>query len=179
LKNTKKIKHILNNPDDYSLSKLIKFVSSNKKNTEGVEKELRDKLASLIVKKYNEEIMRKFKDEEENKENIPPQQEKKRKNPPSKEDKQNDNPPPKRRKSESDEDKDKIILALQKKVAELEKELENGKVNTKKAAQIRTEILDSELDESQKQELLRRLEELVNKTIDNEVKMPSPNPLYY
>ncbi|CAG8821246.1 32627_t:CDS:2, partial [Racocetra persica] len=99
----------------------------------GVSSELREKLIALVKQKYEDEIRRKF-------ETLPPLE---------KDDSLN-------------EDKDQIILALQQKNAELEtkiKALETDKNNPQKIEEIRNEILNSELSEEQKQELLKLLED--------------------
>jgi len=87
-------------------------------------------------------------------------------------------PTPQEPEEPTPQDKDQIILALQQKISELEKELENGKGNDKKKEEIRNEIINSDLSEEQKQELLKRLEGLITKT-NNEVATPSSTPLHY
>jgi len=190
IRNTKNIQNILANPNNYSWNDLDNI---DKKDLYGVPTDLRDKLISLIVEKFNEKIREEFKlpDEEENKRKNPPKQE---------EDTPEDEeepapqtpPPPKRRKSESEEpekqNKDQIINDLHEENEKLKariRELENSSKTQdskqvekikKEIEKTKEEINNSGLSKEQKEELLKLLEKLDNKnrTVDYyEEKIPS------
>jgi hypothetical protein len=176
LRNIQKIEKMLANSDNYSLADLIKL---EKKDVCGVPTELREKLVKLIFKKAQEEFTSyQLPHQEEDEDKKEPEQ-------------LPTPPPPKRRKSEPEEptpqDKDQIILALQETISQLKarmRELESsGKTpdsqQVEEIARVQEEITNSDLEESKKQELLRKLEEITNKMTDNqEVKTSSPN-IYY
>jgi hypothetical protein len=191
IRNTERIQNILNNPNNYSLDDLLKI---NKSNLHGVSQELREKLFELATEKSAEELRRKFRDEgyhsqdNENEENNPSQQEKPNKEKdspsiPSEEPSElptpQDTHTPQESPSTPKENDDKqTILALQQKITELEtkiRELESDKNNSQKREEIRNEILNSELSEEQKQELLKLLDEQ-NKT--GSEKQPSNSTNY-
>jgi hypothetical protein len=182
-RNTKKIQDILTNPNNYSFEDIL---SLQKKDFHGVPNDLRGQLAELMAKKWKE----RFVDESYhsgNEEEKPSSEQKDLTFPsnPSPEDGSEISTSTKVPVSQEEpsaptenENKDKIILALQQKIAELEtkiKELENDKNNDKKREEIRSEILNSNLSEEQKQKLLQLLEN--TKTASE--KQPSANSTNY
>lgn len=196
-RNIEKIKNILANSDSFSWNDLANI---DKKDLYGVPSDLREKLVSLIVKKYNEEVRRAFELSDENEdEEIPPPSEEPQETPDSpkrpsesptfqeKEPEQLPTPPPP--KSEPDKpilkNKDEIIRDLNEEIAKLQAEVRKLKSEgktpdsqqiekiKKEIEEQRKKINNSDLDEDKKKELLKRLEELAKKNefiINNETK---------
>ncbi|CAG8723253.1 23845_t:CDS:2, partial [Racocetra persica] len=169
-KREKRIKEILDNPDNYSLEDLLKL---ERRDLEEVSKELKEKLIELMRKKqekeFVDELKKKFgkgycfstdKEENPNKKDVPPLE---KDNSPSEEETPLNTPSDDE--EEIPQDDKKTILDLQEQIKQLKakiKELEvNNNENTpQKIEEIRQEILNSDLSEEQKRELEKMLEDI-------------------